>query len=138
LAEDGLVNQKVAVSLLTKRGHHVTVVENGQAAVEAVAQQPFDLVLMDIQMPVMDGFMATSAIRQWERQTGRSIAIIAMTAHAMEEDQQQCRDAGMDGYISKPFRPRELFAAVEATKPSADEPLKSAAHGSCLQPPKAL
>ena len=138
LAEDGLVNQKVAVSLLTKRGHHVTVVENGQAAVEAVAQQPFDLVLMDIQMPVMDGFMATSAIRQWERQTGRRIAIIAMTAHAMEEDRQQCRDAGMDGYISKPFRPRELFAAVEATKPNVDEPLKSAAHGSCLQPPNAL
>jgi CheY-like chemotaxis protein len=123
LAEDGLVNQKVAVSLLTKRGHHVTVVENGQAAVEAVAQQPFDLVLMDIQMPVMDGFMATSVIRQWERQTGRKIAIIAMTAHAMEEDRQQCRDAGMDGYISKPFRPRELFAAVEATKPNADEPV---------------
>ncbi len=122
LAEDGLVNQKVVVSLLTKRGHHVTIVGNGQEAVEAVAQGAFDLVLMDVQMPVMDGFAATSVIRQWERDTGRSLAIIAMTAHAMQGDRQRCLDAGMDGYVSKPFRPQELFAAVEGIKPAADAP----------------
>ena len=119
LAEDGMVNQKVAVSLLTKRGHHVTVVNNGQAAVEAVAQHSFDVLLMDIQMPVMDGFAATSAIRKWEQAAGRKTTIIAMTAHAMQEDRQRCLEAGMDGYISKPFRPRELFAAVEGDVPQA-------------------
>ena len=118
LAEDGLVNQKVAVSLLTKRGHNVTVVSDGQAAVEAVAQHPFDLVLMDVQMPVMDGFAATEAIRKWERETGQRIAIIAMTAHATKDDRQRCLDSGMDGYIAKPFRPQELFSAVEQTRPA--------------------
>jgi two-component system, sensor histidine kinase and response regulator len=118
LAEDGLVNQKVAVSLLTKRGHNVTVVSDGRAAVEAVAQHAFDLVLMDVQMPIMDGFAATVAIRKWEQETGRRIAIIAMTAHATKDDRQRCLDSGMDGYIAKPFRPQELFSAVEHTSPA--------------------
>jgi two-component system, sensor histidine kinase and response regulator len=117
LAEDGLVNQKVAVGLLTQRGHKVTVVSNGQAAVDTVMQGAFDLVLMDIQMPVLDGFEATAAIRSWEHKSGRRISIIAMTAHAMKDDRQRCMDAGMDDYISKPFRPQELFRAVEEAKP---------------------
>jgi two-component system, sensor histidine kinase and response regulator len=121
LAEDGLVNRKVAVSLLTKRGHHVTVVGNGQEAVEAVTQDHFDLVLMDVQMPVMDGFEATSIIRKWEKDTGRRVPIIAMTAHAMKGDRERCMEAGMDGYVSKPFRPQELFQAVETAKPSVVE-----------------
>jgi len=120
LAEDGLVNQKVAVGLLTKRGHHVTVVGDGQAAVEAVtgdgdAGQPFDLVLMDIQMPVLDGFAATAEIRKWEQASGKRVAIIAMTAHATSDDRQHCLEAGMDGYIAKPFRAQELFSVVEET-----------------------
>jgi PAS domain S-box-containing protein len=119
LAEDGLVNRKVAVSLLTKRGHHVTVVGNGQEAVEAVKQDHFDLVLMDVQMPVMDGFEATSIIRKWEKDTGRKVPIIAMTAHAMKGDRERCMEAGMDGYVSKPFRPQELFQAVETVKQAA-------------------
>jgi two-component system, sensor histidine kinase and response regulator len=118
LAEDGLVNQKVAVGLLTKRGHHVTVVGDGQAAVEAITGQTndgqsFDLVLMDIQMPVLDGFAATAEIRKWERASGKRVAIIAMTAHATSDDRQHCLEAGMDGYIAKPFRAQELFSAVE-------------------------
>ena len=120
LAEDGLVNQKVAASLLTKRGHLVTVVGNGQEAVEAVARSQFDVVLMDMQMPVMDGFAATAVIRNWERETGRTIAIIALTADVMQGDRQRCLDAGMDGYVSKPFRSRELFTAVEGVQPAAN------------------
>src|SRR6185436_10915911 len=100
-------------SLLAKRGHAVVLVENGRAAVEAVQQQRFDLVLMDVQMPEMDGFAATAAIRSGERTTGDHIPIIAMTAHAMKGDREQCLSAGMDGYISKPFRARELFDAIE-------------------------
>jgi CheY-like chemotaxis protein len=115
------------VGLLTKRGHEVTVVNNGQAAVEAVAQSPFDMVLMDVQMPILDGYEATAAIRKWELESGRRITIIAMTAHAMKEDLQHCLDAGMDGYISKPYRPQELFRTVEETKPTRDAPVRASA-----------
>lgn len=113
LAEDGVVNRKVAVSLLEKRGHKVTAVENGQLAVDAVRTGDFDLVLMDVQMPVLDGFAATQAIRELESMVGTHLPIIAMTAHAMKGDRQRCLDAGMDDYVAKPFRPQELFAAVE-------------------------
>jgi CheY-like chemotaxis protein len=126
LAEDGLVNQKVAVGLLTKRGHQVTVVSDGQAAIEAVKEQPFDLVLMDIQMPVLDGFAATAAIRDWERHSGGRLAIIAMTAHATEDDRRHCLEVGMDGYISKPFRAQELFSVVEETVPCCPHSAHSA------------
>lgn len=118
LAEDGVVNRKVAVSLLEKRGHLVTAVENGQLAVDAVRSADFDLVLMDVQMPVLDGFEATAAIREIESSGSDHMPIIAMTAHAMKGDRQRCLDAGMDDYVSKPFRPQELFAAVEKVKPS--------------------
>lgn len=114
LAEDGLINQQVAVRLLEERGHSVAVVNNGRAAVEQVAAQPFDVVLMDVQMPEMDGLEATAAIRQAEAQTGGHIPIIAMTAHAMKGDRDRFLAAGMDGYVAKPVRPHELYAAVES------------------------
>ena len=113
VAEDNIVNQRVAEGLLTKRGHLVTVVSNGREALEALQLGAFDLVLMDVQMPDMDGFEATAAIRQWERETGRHVRIVAMTAHAMNGDRERCLAAGMDGYLSKPIDHRTLFDAVE-------------------------
>jgi len=114
LAEDNLINQIVATEFLKKRGHEVVVVEDGRQAVDALEHRQFDLVLMDIQMPVLDGFEATKLIRLKEHGTNRRIPIIAMTANAMKGDREQCLDAGMDGYVSKPIDTQELFAAVEA------------------------
>jgi len=113
VAEDNVVNQRVAAGLLTKRGHQVTVVSNGREALDALRRGAFDLVLMDVQMPDMDGFEATAAIRQWERETGSRVRIVAMTAHAMTGDRERCLAAGMDGYISKPIDQRTLYDAVE-------------------------
>ncbi len=113
LAEDGLVNQRVAVDLLEQRGHRVTVAYNGQEAVAALDRGSFDVVLMDIQMPEMDGFQATACIRQREQASGGHMPIIAMTAYAMKGDRQRCLAAGMDGYIAKPIRAEELYSAVE-------------------------
>ena len=113
LAEDGAINQQVAVRLLEERGHSVVVVNNGRAAVEQVAAQPFDVVLMDVQMPEMDGLEATATIRRAEAQTSGHIPIVAMTAHAMKGDRDRFLAAGMDGYVAKPVRPHELYAAVE-------------------------
>jgi PAS domain S-box-containing protein len=113
VAEDNIVNQRVAERLLTKRGHVVTVVSNGREALEALRHGTFDLVLMDVQMPDMDGFEATAAIRELERTSGRHVRIIAMTAHAMKGDKERCLTAGMDGYLSKPIDQRSLYAAVE-------------------------
>ena len=113
LAEDNPVNQQLAMRLLQKRGHQVVVAENGRKALEALVNGNFDLVLMDVQMPEMDGFEATAAIRRRERSAGDHLPIIAMTAHAMKGDEERCRAAGMDGYLSKPIRARELFATIE-------------------------
>jgi two-component system sensor histidine kinase/response regulator len=113
LAEDNLVNQKLAVRLLEKQGHMIVVAPNGREAVEAVQRQPFDLVLMDVQMPEMDGFEATAAIRQAERGTNRHIPILAMTAYAMKGDRERCLESGMDGYVSKPIQQRELSEMIE-------------------------
>jgi signal transduction histidine kinase/DNA-binding response OmpR family regulator len=110
LAEDTLVNQRVAVRMLEKRGHDVTVVANGRDAVAAVASGSFDLVLMDVQMPEMDGLEATQAIRA----AGHSLPIVAMTAHAMKGDADRCLAAGMDGYVSKPISADRLLEAIEA------------------------
>jgi signal transduction histidine kinase/CheY-like chemotaxis protein len=113
LAEDNPVNQKLAVTMLQKRGHRVAVANNGLEALAALETAAFDLVLMDIQMPDMDGFEATAAIRQRERSTGRHQPIVAMTAHAMKGDDQRCLDAGMDGYLAKPIRLEELHALLD-------------------------
>ena len=120
LAEDGAINQQVAVRLLEERGHSVVVVNNGRAAVEQVVAQPFDVVLMDVQMPEMDGLEATAAIRRAEAQTGGHVPIVAMTAHAMKGDRDRFLAAGMDGYVAKPVRPHELYAAVEGGGPNVE------------------
>jgi two-component system, sensor histidine kinase and response regulator len=113
LAEDSIVNQKLAVALLEKHGHQVVVANNGKEAVAALDGQDFDLVLMDVQMPEMDGFEATAVIRAKEQQTGGHIPIVAMTARAMKGDRQQCLEAGMDDYVSKPVRRQQLFEAIQ-------------------------
>jgi two-component system, sensor histidine kinase len=113
LAEDNIVNQRVAVGLLQKRGHQVTVVGDGREAVAASEREAFDVILMDLQMPVMGGFEATAAIRARERQHGGHIRIVAMTARALRGDRERCLEAGMDDYVSKPIEPASLFAAVE-------------------------
>ena len=112
LAEDNVVNQKLAVALLRKKGWEAKVVGNGRAAVEAVKAEPFDVVLMDVQMPEMDGYDATGAIRDLEAATGGHIPIIAMTAHAMKGDRERCMEAGMDGYVTKPVKASELYEAI--------------------------
>jgi two-component system sensor histidine kinase/response regulator len=113
VAEDNVVNQRVALGLLTKRGHTVTMVNNGLEALAALERDTFDLVLMDVQMPEMGGLEATAAIRQREAGTGTRVRIVAMTAHVMTGDRERCSAAGMDGYLSKPIDPRMLFAVVE-------------------------
>jgi len=115
LVEDNPVNQTVARRLLEKHGFSLKVVGNGREAVAATAEEPFDLVLMDIEMPEMDGLDATGAIRERERVHGGHVPIIAMTAHAMKGDQERCLRAGMDAYVTKPIRTAELFAAIETT-----------------------
>jgi signal transduction histidine kinase/CheY-like chemotaxis protein len=119
VAEDNVVNQRVASGLLRKRGHEVTVVGDGRAAIEAIAAGRFDVVLMDVQMPNMDGFEATTEIRVREKTTGEHLRIIAMTAHAMAGDRDRCLLAGMDGYVSKPLDARKLCAAVEREEVAA-------------------
>jgi CheY-like chemotaxis protein len=122
LAEDNEINQKVALEFLQMRGHHVRIANNGQEVLVALEAEQFDIILMDVQMPVMDGFKATAAIREKERDTGKHLPIIAMTGYAMKGDRQRCIDAGMDGYICKPIRSQELFEVVESfTAPSDNE-----------------
>jgi len=113
LAEDGRVNQLVAIKMLEDRGHEVTLACNGREALELLASQTFDAILMDIQMPEMNGFEATLAIRQSEAGTDRHVPIIAMTANAMKGDREQCLDAGMDDYIAKPIHSTELYPLLE-------------------------
>jgi two-component system sensor histidine kinase/response regulator len=131
LAEDNIVNQRVAVGLLTRRGHQVTVVDNGKDALDALDENrrqgraPFDVVLMDVQMPDVGGFEATAAIRRGEHDSGEHLKIIAMTAHAMDGDRDRCLAEGMDAYLSKPIDRNLLFAMVEqqdVTAPAADVP----------------
>ena len=112
LAEDNAINQKLAVRLLEKQGHTVTVAADGREAVAAVESGEFDVVLMDVQMPNMSGLEAAAAIRAMERGTGRHLPIVAMTAHAMKGDQDRCLEAGMDGYISKPIQPDRMMEAI--------------------------
>ena len=113
LAEDNVVNQRVAMGLLQRRGHHVTLAQNGREAVDAVLRERFDVVLMDVQMPEMGGIDATTAIRKHEAESGGHVRIVAMTAHAMSGDRDRCLAAGMDGYLSKPIQQALLFEVIE-------------------------
>jgi CheY-like chemotaxis protein len=120
LAEDNAVNQQLVVRLLEKRGHRVVVTSNGREALKALEKVSFDLVLMDVQMPEMDGFEATAALREKEKVTGGHLPVVALTAHAMTGDRERCLAAGMDGYLAKPIRTRELEDLLE--KYSLDPP----------------
>ena len=125
LAEDNPVNQQVAVAMLVKRGHEVHVSSNGREALEAVKAREYDVVLMDIQMPEMDGFEATHAIRQLPK--GKTLPIIGLTAHALSGERERCLSHGMTDYLAKPFKAHELFALVEGTAGSKAAPLPPAA-----------
>jgi CheY-like chemotaxis protein len=113
LAEDNPVNQRLAVRMLERHGHTVVVVDNGRGAVDAFGREPFDAILMDVQMPELDGFQATATIRDRERVTGSHVPIVAMTAHAMAGDEARCLAAGMDGYLAKPVRASVLIDALD-------------------------
>ncbi len=113
LAEDNAVNQRLAARLLQKRGHRVTIAGNGRGALEAFEKHAFDMILMDVQMPEMDGYEATEAIRKLEKHGGAQVTIIALTAHAMSGDRERCLAAGMDGYLTKPIRPSELDEVLQ-------------------------
>jgi signal transduction histidine kinase/CheY-like chemotaxis protein len=121
LAEDNRVNQKVALALLTKRGHSVVVANDGREALTALDNGAFDLVLMDVQMPGMGGFEASAAIREKELNTGSHIPIIALTAHAMKGDREKCLEAGMDGYVSKPIDMTALTQLIDSVVPEGVE-----------------
>ncbi len=114
LAEDNAVNRELALEILRERGHRITIAANGREALERARKSLFDVVLMDVQMPEMDGLAATRAIREHERRTGTHVPIVAMTAHALKGDRERCLEAGMDSYVSKPIRPRDLLEAVES------------------------
>ena len=114
LAEDSLVNQKLAVALLEEEGHVVAVASNGREACAQAACGNFDLILMDVQMPEMDGLEATAKIRAGEKQSKTHIPIIAMTAHALKGDRERCLDAGMDAYVAKPIRADEVLETIGA------------------------
>jgi signal transduction histidine kinase/ligand-binding sensor domain-containing protein/CheY-like chemotaxis protein len=122
LTEDNPVNQKMMLRMLVKRGHEVVLAGDGLQALEAFRQQPFDVVLMDLQMPVLDGFEATAALRKEEQKAGHHVPIVALTAHAMKGDRERCLDAGMDAYMSKPVEPARLFELIETL---AGEPVGS-------------
>ncbi len=127
LAEDSPVNQKLAIFLLENEGHTVTVANDGKEAVAALESHPFDLVLMDVQMPEMDGFEAVAIIRAQERSLGTHTPIIAMTAHAMKGDRERCLEAGMDDYVPKPVRAHELFETIDQVLATVKNHRKEAA-----------
>jgi CheY-like chemotaxis protein/HPt (histidine-containing phosphotransfer) domain-containing protein len=132
VAEDNPVNQRLAESLLTRRGHRVVIVGNGRLAVDAVAASRFDVVLMDAQMPVLGGLEATKLIRDEERRTGRHLPIVAMTARAMAGDRERCLAAGMDDYIAKPIRVDELARVLRSV---ASEGMRGRAESAGAVPP---
>jgi CheY-like chemotaxis protein len=125
LAEDNRVNQRVAVSILEKAGHRVTVANNGREALDQWSEQAFDLILMDVQMPEIDGLEATALIRAREGKTAEHIPIIALTAHAMKGDQERCLAAGMNAYLSKPIHARQLIELVSRYSARLVSPLAS-------------
>lgn len=138
LVEDNVINQRLAVGVLSRFGHEVSVANNGQEAIDMLAEGVYDVVMMDVQMPIMDGFAATKAIRERESQEGGHIPIIAMTAHAMKGDREKCIDIGMDEYVAKPIRitilreklllvlgdrPRASIQREEQSLPTSGEPI---------------
>ncbi len=129
VAEDNLVNQRLTAGLLQKAGHRVTIASNGRAALDMIGKQAYDLVFMDVQMPDMDGYETTRVIREREKDTERHIPVIALTAHAMKGDRERCIEAGMDDYLSKPLKKRELFEVIVKYFPAvagevASEPVR--------------
>jgi len=123
VAEDNAINQHVARKLLEHRGHTVAIAGNGREAVEICQREVFDAILMDVQMPEMDGFEATALLRSRERGSGRRVRIVALTAHAMKGDEERCLKGGMDGYVCKPIKPDELFRAVETACSGGVQPV---------------
>ncbi|MBI4964579.1 MAG: response regulator [Desulfomonile tiedjei] len=134
LAEDNLVNQKLATRMLEQKGHSVVVASNGKEALEALAHGQFDLVLMDVEMPEMSGFEATAAIREQEKATGAHTPIIAVTAHAMKGDMERCLEAGMDGYLAKPIRSAELFEVIRKFARNTQEGRALSSRRNTLEP----
>jgi signal transduction histidine kinase/CheY-like chemotaxis protein len=135
LAEDNPVNQRLARTLLEKQGHTVLLAHNGREALARAQAESFDVILMDVQMPEMDGLAATAAIREIETGTGAHVPIVGVTAHAMKGDRERCLAAGMDGYVSKPIRPAALFAAIDqvtAGLPPVAYPAEPVASGEVL------
>jgi two-component system, sensor histidine kinase and response regulator len=120
IAEDNPVNERVARTLLEKQGHTVLVARNGFEALAVARTEQLDVILMDVQMPEMDGFAATTAIRDMESGTGRRVPIVGVTAHATARDRRLCLAAGMDTYLSKPIRPEMLFAAIDEVIPGRE------------------
>jgi CheY-like chemotaxis protein len=112
VAENSPVNQRVALLVLEKEGHSVVIVSNGADALNAVTRESFDLILMDVQMPVMNGYEAARAIRMQEQRMGRHTPIVALTAHAMKGDRERCVEAGMDDYTSKPIQAHDLYEVL--------------------------
>jgi CheY-like chemotaxis protein/HPt (histidine-containing phosphotransfer) domain-containing protein len=138
LAEDNQFNQVVAMEMLQKVGHHVTLVSNGRDAVEMVAKKRFDLVLMDVQMPEMDGLEATALIRSREQGQAHRVPVIAMTAHAMKSDEEACLRAGMDGYLSKPVNPQQLqqeIGRVLYRRAEVEQPTKATSPSAAMEEP---
>jgi len=120
IAEDNPVNERVARRLLEKQGHTVIVAHNGREALAVAQSEKLDVILMDVQMPEMDGFAATAAIRDMETRTGQHVPIVGVTAHATARDRKLCLAAGMDTYLSKPIRPEMLFAAIDEIVPGRE------------------
>jgi CheY-like chemotaxis protein len=129
LAEDSLVNQKLVTTFLEKAGHEVGVASNGRDAVAAYKSQNFDLVLMDVQMPEMDGFEAAELIRAHQRGSAKRVPILAMTANVLPEDRQRCLDAGMTDYLAKPIRAQQLHEAILRATDDLDSPLDISQNG---------
>ena len=127
IAEDNPVNERVARTLLEKQGHTVLVAHNGREALAVAQREKLDVILMDVQMPEMDGFAATAAIRDMESGTGNRVPIVGVTAHATARDRRLCLAAGMDTYLSKPIRPEMLFAAIDEVIPGRREGVAPAA-----------
>jgi two-component system, sensor histidine kinase and response regulator len=123
LVEDNPANQTLAMQLLTKNGHKVMLAQNGQEALKCFTDNSFDLILMDVQMPIMDGLETTREIRKRETQTHQHIPIIALTAHAMAGDEDRCLQAGMDGYVSKPIQINTLLQVIQTHIPHTHLPV---------------